>query len=216
MSLINDALKRARQGQQQNPFGGQPTVPLQPVDYAARPNYSLRFALAVLLVAALALSGWFFWKWWRSSGESHRTAGVIDESTTASTEKSKTSAKPVQRKQPIKVSTNIVVRTNSVAPPQSEALAQAVSINAPSSAPQTNAAALAPPPNVAAPAPPSPFADLKLQSIIFSETKPLAGINGELLYVGDEIRGARVTKIERQSVTVERNGETNVLRLPRL
>ncbi len=214
MSLINDALKRAKQGQQQNPFGGQPIRPLQPVDYAARSNYPLRFALAVLLVVALALSGWFFWKWWRSSGESRQTAS--EESTTASAEKSKTSAKPVPRKQLIKVSTNIVVRTNLVAPPQSEALAQAVSSNSPISAPRTNAAALAPPTNVAAPAPPSPFDDLKLQSIIFSEDKRAAGINGELLYVGDEIRGARVRKIERQSVTVERNGETNVLRLPRL
>ena len=214
MSLINDALKRAKQGQQQNPFGGQAIRPLQPADYAARSNYPLRFALAVLLVAALVLSGWFFWKWWRSSGESQRTAG--GESTTASLEKSKTSAKPAPRKQLIKVSTNIVVRTNLVGSPQSEAPAQAASSNSLISAPQTNAAALAPPTNVAAPAPPSPFADLKLQSIIFSEDKRAAGINGELLYVGDEIRGARVRKIERQSVTVERNGETNVLRLPRL
>ena len=215
MSLINDALKRAKQGQQQNPFGGQPIRPLQPVDYAARTNYPLRFALAVLLVVALALSGWFFWKWWRSSGESHQTAG--GESTAASAEKSKTSAKPAPRKQLIKVSTNIVVRTNLIGSPQSEAPAQAVSSNAPVSAPPTNAAALASPTNVAAPEPPpSPFADLKLQSIIFSEDKRAAGINGELLYIGDEIRGARVTKIERQSVTVERNGETNVLRLPRL
>src|SRR3989442_13855677 len=121
MSLINDALKRAKQGQQQNPFGGQPIRPLQPADYAARSNYPLRFALAVLLVAALALSGWFFWKWWRSSGESHRTAGG---ESTAAAENSKTSAKPVQRKQLIKVSTNIVGRTNSVRSPQSEAQAQ--------------------------------------------------------------------------------------------
>src|SRR5947207_3229781 len=135
MSLINDALKRAKQGQPQNPFGGQPIRPLQPADYAARSNYPLRFALAVLLVAALVLSGWFFWKWWWSRGESHPTAG--GESTTASTEKSKTFTKPVQRKQLIKVSTNIVVRTNLVAPPQSEAPAQAVSSNAPVSAPPT-------------------------------------------------------------------------------
>src|SRR5207249_1756550 len=176
---------------------GQPIRPLQPADYAARSNYPLRFALAVLLVAALALSGWFFWKWWRSSGESHQTAG--GESTTASVEKSKTSAKPAPRKQLIKVSTNIVVRTNSVGP-QSEALAQAVSSNSPISAPQTNGGAFASPTNVAAPSPPSPFADLKLQSIIFSEDKRAAGINGELLYVGDDIRGARVMRIDRQSV----------------
>src|SRR2546430_12831932 len=89
MSLINDALKRAKQGQQQNPFGEQPIRPLQPADYAARSNYPLRFALAVLLVAALALSGWVFWKWWRSSGGSHQTAG--GEATTPATGKSKKS-----------------------------------------------------------------------------------------------------------------------------
>ena len=65
-------------------------------------------------------------------------------------------------------------------------------------------------------APPSPFADLKLRSIIYREDKPAAVINGDMLYVGDEIRGARVVRIERSSVTVERKGETNELRLPRL
>jgi hypothetical protein len=82
---------------------------------------------------------------------------------------------------------------------------------------QTNAATVAAQTNLAEPpAPPSPFADLKLQSIIYREDKPAAVINGEMLFVGDEIRGARVTGIERSSVTVERKGETNELRMPRL
>ena len=93
----------------------------------------------------------------------------------------------------------------------------AASSDSPVSAPPASAAVAASPTNVAAPPlPPSPFADLKLQSLIFREHKPAAVINSEMLFVGDEIRGARVLKIQRQSVTVERNGETNELRLPRL
>src|SRR6266699_3650037 len=84
----------------------------------------------------------------------------------------------------------------------------------PQPSPQPSADAPAP---AAEPAPPpSSFADLKLRSIIYREDKPAAVINGDMLYVGDEIRGARVVRIERYSVTVERKGETNELRLPRL
>jgi hypothetical protein len=98
-----------------------------------------------------------------------------------------------------------------------ETTSQPSSTDTPITAPQTNAAALTAQTNVAgSSAPPSPFADLKLQSIIYRENKPAAVINGEMLFVGDEIRGARVTGIERSSVTVERKGGTNELRLPRL
>src|SRR2546422_11776556 len=79
MSLINDALKRAKQAQQQNPFGGQPAVPLQPVDYARRPNYFLRSLGALLAVATLACSGWFFWKWWSSRGERRSVVMAVNE-----------------------------------------------------------------------------------------------------------------------------------------
>ncbi|PYK95988.1 MAG: hypothetical protein DME19_21255 [Verrucomicrobia bacterium] len=217
MSLINDALKRARQAQQQNPFSGQPEVPLQPADYAARPNWLLRTVVGLLVLASLAGAGWFFSRWWRSSAESPRVGTVAEDSTRESAAKSKVPAGPAQRKQTITVSTNIVVRTNPVALPQSEAAAQPASTHLAVSLPASNAAALMSPTNLVVPAPPpSPFADLKLQSIIFREDKPAALINGEMLFIGDEIRGARVLRIERQSVTVERKGDTNELRLPRL
>ena len=73
MSLINDALKRAKQAQQENPFGRQP---LQPVDYASRPNYFLRSVVALLAVVTLACSGWFFWKWWVSRDERRSVVAV--------------------------------------------------------------------------------------------------------------------------------------------
>jgi MSHA biogenesis protein MshK len=214
MSLINDALKRAKQAQQQNPFGGQPTVPLQPVDYARRPNYFLRSLVALLSLVTLACSGWFFWKWWSSNGGRRSVVVAVTEAKAESAAQSKARPQSSPHKSAIQVSTNIVVRTNVAVTPKPEADVRSAPTNASISTPQTSAAAPAPATGPAAP--PSPLADLKLRSIMYREEKPAAVINGEMLHVGDEIRGARVVRIERNSVTVERNGETNELRLPRL
>ena len=213
MSLINDALNRAKQAQQQNPFGGQPVVPLQPVDYASRPNYLLRSAAALLAVVTLACSGWFFWKWWSSRGE-RRSVVAVNEAKGDSAAQVNVRPQSSPRKPVIQVSTNIVVRSNATATTTPPAEVSPTPTNASIATPQASADAPAP---AAEPAPPpSPFADLKLRSIIYREDKPAAVINGDMLYVGDEIRGARVVRIERYSVTVERKGETNELRLPRL
>ena len=214
MSLINDALKRAKQAQQQNPFGGQPAVPLQPVDYARRPNYFLRSLVALLVVATLACSGWFFRKWWSSRGERRSVVVAVNEAKAVSAAQSKARPQSSPRKSAIQVSTNIVVRPNVALTPKPGAEVLSAPTNAPLPTPHTNAATPSP---AAEHAPPqSPFADLKLRSIIYREDKPAAVINGDMLYVGDEIRGARVVRIERNSVTIERKGETNELRLPRL
>ncbi len=220
MSLINDALKRARQAQEQNPFGGTPGVPLQPVDYTRRPSYFLRALVALLAVVTLVCSGWFFWKWWSSRGERRSVAVAAHEDKADPAARSKAQPQSVPRKSTIQVSTNIIVRTNVAVIPNPEAEARSAPTNASVSTTQTNAS-LPPAAEPAAPrvepaAPSSPFADLKLRSIIYREDKPAAVINGDMLYVGDEIRGARVVRIERHFVTVERNGETNELRLPRL
>jgi hypothetical protein len=68
-----------------------------------------------------------------------------------------------------------------------------------------------------APAPPAKAveqtwpADLKLMAIFFRQTNPLALINGKTLGVGDLIDGIRVTKIERDRVSVEWNGQVKEL-----
>ncbi len=214
MSLINDALKRAKQAQQQNRFGGQPAVRLQPVDYASRPYYFLRSVVALLAVLTLACSGWFFRKWWSSRGQRRSVVVAAYEAKAESAAQSKARPQPSPRKSVIQVNTNIVVRTNVTVTPKLEADARPAPTTASISTLQTTASAPAPATEPAAP--PSPFADLKLRSIIYREDKPAAVINGDMLYVGDEIGGARVVRIERSSVTVERKGETNELRLPRL
>ncbi|HVY70753.1 MAG TPA: hypothetical protein VHH73_12555 [Verrucomicrobiae bacterium] len=76
---------------------------------------------------------------------------------------------------------------------------------------------------VAAPKPPAPapqsirtandFPILKLQGIFYRRSHPSVLINGKTLFVGDEILEAKVGKIERQSVTVEWQGQTKTLYL---
>src|SRR5437867_53479 len=213
MSLINDALNRAKQAQQQNPFGGQPVVPLQPVDYSSRPNYLLRALVALLAVVTLACSVWFFWKWWSSQGE-RRSVLTVNDTKADPTAQSSGRPQSFPRKSVIHVSTNIVVRPNVAVAPKPGTEVRSAPTNASITTSPTVADASA---AAAEPAPPPfPFADLKLRSIIYREGRPAAVINGDMLYVGDEISGARVVRIDRHTVTVERKGETNELRLPRL
>jgi cytoskeletal protein RodZ len=82
------------------------------------------------------------------------------------------------------------------------------SANPPSATPAgTNAPALA----VASSNAPPLF---RLQGIYYSRSHPAALINGKALVVGETVGGARVIRIERESVTLEQEGKTNVLRVP--
>jgi hypothetical protein len=62
------------------------------------------------------------------------------------------------------------------------------------------------------PPPPKP-AQLKLQGIMFSRTRPCAMIGGKMLYVGDRLEGLRIEAVDRESVTLVGAGQTNVLSL---
>src|SRR5947199_10531603 len=116
MSLINDALKRAQQARQQNPFGNQP-VPLQPVEYGRRPDWVFRALIGLCLVASPAAAGWCLWTWWRAAGESQGAEVVPNVAQAAPPSGCATPARPLARLQHINVSTNIPVRANVVATP---------------------------------------------------------------------------------------------------
>jgi len=212
MSLINDALKRAAEAQKQNPSDSPPAVRLQPVDYSARSSPFLRIVVLSLLLGFVAGSAWFFSKWWHASNQTASTAALTN-APVASVPQTAVEAHP-SAGQPgsqstVRVITNIVVRGGQAAQP------------APSATGRPNARAQVPPPPKGTPpetAPPKPpsFPDLKLQSIIYRLSKPAVVINGEMLSVGDVIKGARVVNIERYNVTVEWQGEKRELSLPRL
>lgn len=52
----------------------------------------------------------------------------------------------------------------------------------------------------------------RLEGIVISASRRLALIGGEFLQEGEQIYGTRIQRIERDSVTVVRNGKTLVLR----
>jgi hypothetical protein len=53
----------------------------------------------------------------------------------------------------------------------------------------------------------------KLQAIFYRNAKASAVINGQTVFVGEDIDGAKLLSIERQFVRVVANGKTNVLKL---
>jgi hypothetical protein len=160
--------------------------------------------LPALLVVALTGAGWFLWQWWkvRGTGQPFRPgaqlAGVVNSV------KSLAGVKP------------------ETAP---EATAQFAAANAPaaSSAAAAPAGDPAKPSGNAltrlfnkTPAPPNgpaTFPKLKLQGVYYRAGDSTALINGKNVVEGDEIEGASVVKIDRQSVEVQFQGESRVLRI---
>ena len=57
------------------------------------------------------------------------------------------------------------------------------------------------------------LANLKLKAITLGGEHPYALINDQILQIGDEISGKRVTKIESDNVTLEQGGRTFTLLL---
>ena len=227
MSLINDALKRAREAEQQRGEKAPPAPPLEPADHAAPPRRAGWIILTVLLVATLGFAAFYLSRW---AGDSGAGRAVETSNAPAATGlvSPETVAAPAARPA-IRVSTNLMGRQASVphsdpsaapasaapassAPPAAEpraAIPESTQAERPSSPGEAAAAAVQPVAQVEA-----RFPELKLQSIVFRLRNPSVVIDGEMLGVGDTVKGARVARIERHAVTMEWQGQTNVLRLP--
>jgi hypothetical protein len=119
------------------------------------------------------------------------------------------------------VNTNLVVRTNVMVRAPSPALA-APPVMTVASAPPVLAGTVTevvtiertkPGVDTQTPGSPASFPKLKLQGIYFRRTNPSVLINGRTLFVGDHVDGARVVTVDRQTVTMEFSGQTNLLTL---
>ncbi len=184
MSMINDALKQAKQTQQENP---PPTPPLQfrPAE-PGQPNHAraplLFVSLALALILVVALGGMLVWLVSQNAANELRVAArSANEPSTAVT----AAAKPA------------------IAAPLPPALPPATLPVEPG----TNTlpvSATAEPPQTLAP---------KLQGISFHPTRPLAVVNGKTVVIGDRVGGFRVLAITRGSVTLGSATATNVLSL---
>ena len=54
----------------------------------------------------------------------------------------------------------------------------------------------------------------RLQGIFYRLSNPSAVVNNKTVFLGDSVGSSRVKAIDRQSITLERNGATQVLTLP--
>ena len=179
MSLINDALKRARQSQQNNPPSGVP--PLPPVEPPARGGTGwILVAAAILFLAAAGLFiGVAIFKHQAPPAETAKAPEV----STLPPAPARTAAAPVSVAAPVPVSVPAPVST-----PASNAVLR----------PATNANPTNPPP--AAPVEQLP----RLQGIIFNAAHPLAIVNGKTVNVGDRVGDYQVKQILKNSVVFQR------------
>lgn len=200
MSLINDALKRAKQTQPSAAAPGQPAgnTPMHPVDYQRR---GLPWYFFPTLLAVLAGACWFLVKGW--DARRHAAAGYGEPLV-------------VQAREPVAATpaaapsgeTRHIPAVNDAPPASFTGVNRNFSLeddNTASAEPTT----LAPTPAATATASVAPT--FKLQGIFFRATSPSAMINGKSVFVGDRVSGAQVKAIARDSITLEYEGQTKTL-----
>ena len=227
MSLINDALKRAKRARPEQPAAASPNLPFRPVEpepRAARRGLGLVLPVSLALVALLTLL--LLWELSNRNGSSWRTepkghlavaARALPHAARASMEvPSPTSSalpgviisgssKTVFGSTPEGTATASI---NSSSPDSSfgQAASGTNSVLSGKDGPGTNHAGATEPP----PAVPSP---LKLQGIIFNPKRPSAMISGRVIFLGDRIRDLRVMAIHPDCVVLAGAGRTNLLSL---
>jgi len=196
MSLINDALKRAKAAQQQTPPSADGPA-LKPAEPTHAPDPGSSKMLFYILIACVVIGNLFLFIYASNrDGKKSEAAPVVARELPATTVVSPpapvvvpVSAPVVAAAPPVEAGPVVVVTT------------------------ATNAAVAEPVVVAAQPEPPKP-APLKLQSIVMNPTRPSAMISGKFLFVGDRVQGFRVTAIDQETVTLVGNGQTNVLELP--
>jgi hypothetical protein len=199
MSLINEALKRAKQAQQEYPTPP-PDLPLRPADPATQRSAGFPVLPLAALIVLVLLGGAFFIAALqkRSAAPQVVNATQADASTTPEL----ASAEPPQQ-------------SASVAPsePATATTLPTVQPTAPNSAPDSSSVSTPDAPAMVVPEPPKPVIP-KLQGIFYNPSRPSAVVNGRTVYVGSRAGEARdflVLEISRESVTVANGSQTNVL-----
>ena len=218
MSLINDALKRAKQAQEQappTPVPGPPFRPVEPARYA-RCGVGLVLPAVLALVALLALL--LVWRLSRNDNSvralqagpppvlagaappapERRTPALREPDNIAAPSQSAALREPRPEASPANSSPQPAPPAPANASAPAPAAAETVSTNAPVAA------------EVSAPKPPP----LRLQAIICDPKRPSALISGKTLFIGDRIGAYRLVALNPESATLVSSDQTNVLTLP--
>jgi hypothetical protein len=190
MSLINDALRKARKTQPEEATANGPD--LLPVDAGARTCSRSIITLPFIIAVVLVLASVLLWAWYRAGrGELVVRGNSNPASVTAAPQASEPTASTEK-------------------PTSATTIASAPAVATRVDAGSTNILLAA----TEAPRPAAPV--YKLEGIFYNPKKPTAVINGDLVYVGSRVEEGRVVAIDEESATVVTSaGETNLLVLTR-
>ena len=194
MSLVNDALKRAKETHDRQ--GGQP-MRGAPLHTASAPPASKMWVVALLafvLALAAAVAGIKYW-------QKHQSLPFFKTHTEEAT-------KPTYK---IIIGENPDAKPKPAPAPPVPIKTTTVEPTAP--APKVETVPAPAPPAPTAPPPTLPFA-LKLQGILYSATKPAAILNGRTIFVGDVVGGMTISSIESDRITITYSNQPIVLRMP--
>lgn len=192
MSLINDALKRAKQTQQENPPSTPPLEfrPVEPGQKEHRRTALLMVGLALVVIALVGLGGALVWYVAQSKETALPVAARVVDAPLA----------PLAQAAPVAIAPTNIAEVN-----EAESIAEPVELP---DEPNTNGVPVVAT-IVEAIKPPT----LKLQGIFFSPSNPSAVVNGRTVYLGDRVNGYRLLAVSPVAVTFANATETNVLSL---
>lgn len=231
MSLINDALKRAKDAQPPASASDSPGPRLRAVDPAQQPVRASSPMVLLILSLALFCALFLAWEHYGNTSRTETRAASPPQAPTTVVRAAEPAAPAVAAAESQSPALRDAEPGRAIASgpaagqvTQSEHLdtsaPAAAATNAPTTASSTSATAngasrenqstnsLATP----EPAPPKP-APLKLQAIIFNPSRPSATISGRTVFIGDRIREFRVLNITQDSATLASPGQTNILSL---
>ncbi len=226
MSLINDALKRAKDAQQDAPAPVNSGPPLRPVETEILVRHGVGLGIPIILALVALLILFFVWQYAprRNAARSVSTTATetqvrarnlpepnsIQEAQTPSlgTAAAKTTQQPPQQaasqNSTAKSTTSEATASTASQPPIEPSTATRVETNG--TIQGTNAV-------VAVSSEPAKPSLPKLQGIVFSRQKPSAVISGKTLFIGERIGSFRLVAIAQDSATLVSGGQTNVLTL---
>lgn len=216
MSLINDALRRAREAERDAPPPPSPQMQFRPVEPAQRPRHGLGLIVPAALAVVALLVLLFVWQWaQRRIAMGSREVRALTPPTAQATIAPQSAipspevvaavqpsppAEPSFRADAVTEVANLLPVTSSTTPASPpEAKEQESDV--------TNSVAIASPPAPKAP-------PLRLQAIVFNPKRPSVLINGRTLFVGEKLGDLRVVAIDRESATLVGAGKTNILTMP--
>jgi len=220
MSLINDALKRAKAAQQRHLAAAAPGLPLRPVDPMQQPRRSANLLLSMAFGVVFALMAVLLWQGSQRRTTPSQTAipvvpTVLPAPATPAAAAAPTPAVPaIQTDLASQPSTSPGTSLPVAGASEADATTPAVNATPVTDPPPTapSPANNAVPATIAASAPqPTP---LKLQGILYRPANPVAVINGKTVGVGDRVGEAIVVSINQSSTLVVVAGQTNKLSLP--